>query len=188
MTDLTATERQRRRRAHKNGDHSLCDPQRRACAADAEPDREDPSQRDSPPASLRTRGRQLWRDVLAEMPDPTALERVALEEACRVADRLDGLDRILRGEAATWVRLRPTRTAGEVTVVVDQVLAESRQQAATLTKLLGELRRGRAAGRPAGKGTAGRAAPAANPGGGRGGGIIDLTARIAAARTAPPAR
>ncbi|KXK63430.1 hypothetical protein AWW66_03370 [Micromonospora rosaria] len=110
----------------------------------------------------------------------TVRDLVLLEEACRTADRLDRLDAILNGRDAVWVRLRQARGDGPVTLVVDQVLTESRQQQAALARMLQQLGRGRRAvppptGRPEGS--------AAKGGEGRAG-VADLTARIADARRA----
>lgn len=143
--DATSAARQRRYRAHKRGDHSLCDPAR--CS----PDSVTPSPvtvvtRNSAiatPAGLGTRGRRLWRDVVAEgEPGPAA--QVLLEEACRIADRLDRLDAVLSGDRDAWMRFHVSDDGAEVTVVVDKPLSEARQQAVALRQLVAELRQGTA--------------------------------------------
>ena len=94
------------------------------------------------PARLQARGRKLWREVteaydLAEKP----AELTMLEEACRIADRLERLDEILSGEVDAWMRLQLPREGSEtVRVVVDGALAEARQQANQLKQLVAALR------------------------------------------------
>lgn len=99
--------------------------------------------------------------------------RVLLEEACRIADRLDRLDALIDGREE-WLRLGVSDDGTEVRVTVDNLLSETRQQASALRGLVAELR-----------------AATAKPGvrqatsgqrGGKGGGLSDLTARIAARR------
>lgn len=62
---------------------------------------------------------------------------VLLEEACRAADRLDRLDAILRVRGEVYERLALDGTT--VILVVDQVLAEARQQASALRLLVASL-------------------------------------------------
>lgn len=61
-----------------------------------------------------------------------------LEEACRIADRLDRLDALLVGDADTWARLDHRRD-GTTEVVVDSALTEARQQALALRQLLASI-------------------------------------------------
>lgn len=102
----------------------------------------------------------MWRESLA-IWSLTPAHLVLLEEACRIADRLEWLDSILR--AAT----------GEVKADSAQfpdisgLLSESRQQSAALKALLAEIRQGQYGASPA----------SVNPTGGAG--VADLTARIA---------
>lgn len=184
MADATAAERQRRYRAHKRGDHSLCDPDRADCATvTVTPN---VTRHGVTPAAidLGNRGRRLWRQI-ADEGDLKPGERVVLEEACRTADRLDTLDRILRGDDDAWMRFRVNQDGDEVTVVVNNVLAEVRQQQVTLKQLLAELRtsRAEAAGKPPRRGKGGQARTSgtgATPAGKEGGGVVaDLAAWVA---------
>lgn len=120
--------------------------------------------------TLGTRGRRLWADLTAAA-EPSPAARVLIEEACRLADRLDRLDRILTGRDAEWLRLRVNDDGSEVTVTVDKVLSEARQQQVALKAVLGELR-------------AMRTPAATAPPQGKGGGVADLSARLAARRAA----
>jgi hypothetical protein len=156
-------ERQRRYKRHKAGDHSLCLPA--SC---------DKAGQSSPTVTVGGRGERgarLW----AEMADGLGpAHRVLLEEACRIADRLDRLDALLEGRQDAWLRFDSSRDdGGEVRVVIDALLGESRQQATALRGLVAEIR--------AAMGKSGRPVPV-KP---KGAGLGDLSARIAARRGAP---
>lgn len=74
----------------------------------------------------------------------TPAERIAaLElEADRTKERLDNLDRSLRGDPDAWLTLLERLPDTVAEIVVDKVLAEARQQAlalATITKTLAGL-------------------------------------------------
>lgn len=176
----TSAERQRRYRRHLKGDHTLCDPGR-GCAEPAPPP---PSIADEPAAEgtaadqapsadaqrLGARGAALWQAMHDVGLGPA--HRVLLEEACRLADRLDRLDAMVEGREE-WIRLR-SRDEDQTTyvVVVDGLLSEARQHATTLRGLVAELR----AALP--KTPARPSAPKQK------GGLGDLSSRIAARRAA----
>lgn len=176
MINPTGAERSRRYRAHKRGDHTLCPPDRPDCSAVTVASRvacdADPS--DGPTVRLRARGRRMWEQLVSD-GDP--VEVVALvEEICRTADRLDRLDAIVNGRDRAWLTLE-VDDVGEVTVVVDKVLGESRQQQMAFKGLLSELRAMR--GTSAKNSGRGRAQTS-----GKGGaGVTDIAARIAARRS-----
>lgn len=99
------------------------------------------------PDGLAERGTALWLDVLAER-DLDAAGRVLLAEACRMADRLEQMDRLLRGDISTWAVISDEYGAGgkrRVTVVLDDALGEARQQAATYRQIVATLKLGTAA-------------------------------------------
>ncbi|MGH3978099.1 MAG: hypothetical protein ACRDRZ_03695, partial [Pseudonocardiaceae bacterium] len=174
MTD-SAAERKRRSRRHQAGDHALCDPQRCAQAPGAA----------ASTARSRSRGQRLWEEMHSGL-GPGQL--VVLEEACRIADRLDRLDAQLDDQ--DWLTFH-TRDPGpcqppldglgddvtgqvtQVTVQVDRALSEARQQAMALKQLVAELRQSSSAAKRTSS-TAGTTQKA--------GGIADLSARIAARR------
>jgi hypothetical protein len=96
------------------------------------------------PAGLDARGRKLWREITSgyDLDDKPA-EIVLLEEACRIADRLERLDEILRGDAEVWTRIRLPREDGDeqpLTLIIDGALSEARQQANILKQLVAALR------------------------------------------------
>ncbi|MEU0797163.1 hypothetical protein ABZ342_44475 [Amycolatopsis sp. NPDC005961] len=149
QVDGTGAERARRyrkrRRLHNSGDHSMCLPGR--CAAlegDDARDVTDPADvilgvttDTSPSSRLGPRGAELWAAVCAGWT-PSALHSELLLEACRIVDRLDKLDRQLRGE--DWLHFRArAEDEGEVHVYIDKALAEAREQEQTLRALIVEL-------------------------------------------------
>lgn len=62
-----------------------------------------------------------------------------LEEACRIADRLDKLDALLRGDADVWARLVHDVRTEDYELRIDSALIEARQQANTLRQILASL-------------------------------------------------
>lgn len=164
MADSPA-ERARRARRHKKGDHSLCDPARRCQLIEQTEVREAVASQESRESPRGPRGQELW-DALASA-DLGPAHRLLLDETCRMADRLDRLDASLENKN-TWLRFEAA-DGGSVVVVVDGVLAEYRQQVATLRSLVAEIRAvlPKASGKPA---------PESAP---KGGGLADLTSRIA---------
>lgn len=82
----------------------------------------------TPPKGLRKAGRAIWEAVTASL-DLDRQETQLLLECCRVSDRLDALDAVLRreGVVAQDGKAHPA-------------LVESRQQQITLTRLIASLR------------------------------------------------
>lgn len=103
----------------------------------------------TPPPTLGERGRKVWAAITATHElDPAG--RVLAEEACRIADRLESLDAILRGDVDTWAVITDEYTAGgkrTVKVVLDDALGEARQQALAFRALMATLKLGTAAER-----------------------------------------
>jgi hypothetical protein len=151
---LQAAERQRRRRRHVRGDHSGCLPTSCPAAGESLTVTSQPKIRKPSPSVTTTesdnrpavslavgvkgeRGARLWADMADELGPA---HRVLLEEACRIADRLDRLDALLEGRQDSWLHLAGEGDGTQVRVVVDGLLAETRQQATALRGLVAELR------------------------------------------------
>lgn len=180
----TAALRARRARRHAKGDHSLCDPARRcelveqAEANDAVAAADERVERTG--SRYGPRGQQL-HDAVAGEPWVGPLQRQLLDEACRLADRLDRLDAALESKG-TWLRYEAT-DGGDVVITIDSVLSEARQQAMALRSLIAEL--DKAATRGSKSGAGGGAAentPSRMQASRKGGGVLDLQARAAARR------
>lgn len=124
---------------------------------------------DDLPFGLGDRGSRLWREMTASAA-LTPAHSVLLEEACRIADRLDWLNSIV----LRWVS--PVNTDdgdGEPkSADIQGLLAESRQQSTALRGLLAEIRQGL-------KGSA-SSSPSSGKSGGAG--VSDLSAKIAERR------
>lgn len=88
---------------------------------------------------MASKGRRLWRE-LCELYDFDPAERVLLEEACRIADRLDRLEAALTGGEREWLRFQVRDDGAEVRVVIDSALSEARQQANVLKQIVAALR------------------------------------------------
>lgn len=122
------------------------------------------------PPGLGSRGSRLWREMTAS-GSLTPAHLVLLEEACRLADRLDWLNSII-SRACSPGKADDGDTAGE-SPAIGPLLAEARQQQTALRGLVAEIRQAQK----------GSAAPADKPAAKAGGsGVSDLTARIAARR------
>lgn len=93
--------------------------------------------------SLSERLRDHFADQSAADPTVAAL----VIEACRIVDRLDQIDAIITGKSE-WIELMHFRVRNgesqEVTVTLDGVLAEARQQSAALKALMMQLGVGKA--------------------------------------------
>lgn len=91
------------------------------------------------PRGLGTKGQRLWKE-LHEIAEFNPAEIVLLEEACRISDRLDKLHFQLDDPDASWLKLKVNDDTTEVTVIVDNVLGEARQQANVLKQIVAALR------------------------------------------------
>jgi len=117
---------------------------------------------------LASRGRRLWREMDGDTR--TGADKVLVEEACRLADRLDRLDAIVNGDPGEWMRFRVSEDGAEVTVTLDKALDQARQYAVALTQVLAKLNQGKSEGKPE-----------------TGGSILDQLAARRAQRLANPA-
>lgn len=96
------------------------------------------------PIGLGKRGAKLWAELVADGL-LHAGSRVLAEEACRIADRLEALDGLLRGKRSAWARIKPPRewsvenADGDFVLQIDGLLIESRQQANALRQIVATL-------------------------------------------------
>ncbi|HEU4422054.1 MAG TPA: hypothetical protein VFR67_05880, partial [Pilimelia sp.] len=137
----TDADRQRRRRArlkaHEQGDHSQC--LSGPCVEPAGDERDVTGTDDG--LRLGPAGHRLWDELAGDRE--TAGRRVLVLQACRITDRLEALDQLLRGDAEQWLDIVATKgDPDRQELVIDKALTEERQQATALKQLLAELRQG----------------------------------------------
>lgn len=92
------------------------------------------------PKGLDARGRKLWRDVTGERKwDSAGL--VLIGEACRLVDRLEKLDGLLRGDVDQWAKIVDEYKGRdrEVYLDIDASLTEARQMQTALLGVLTKL-------------------------------------------------
>jgi hypothetical protein len=118
----------------------LCRECRSAAGSGEWPPLAAPESSAEPHAGFGPRGARLWRDMGADKAGFSPAELVLLEEACRLADRLDRLDDFLCGRQDAWLRFHARNEDGTIVrVVVDRALSEARQQADTLRSIVADL-------------------------------------------------
>lgn len=83
------------------------------------------------------RGQRLWDELEGQVDGERGL--VLLDEACRIADRLDRLDELLRGDTDVWCRLVHDARTQDYELRIDAALVEARQQAGVLRQILTSL-------------------------------------------------
>lgn len=97
------------------------------------------------PLGLGAAGKKLWNEM-NKLQDFGPAEKVTVEEMCRIKDRLDQLNDIIAGKGVLQLmHFRSMIDAAEdddrsVTMTVDGVLSESRQQANIFKQLHASLR------------------------------------------------
>lgn len=88
-------------------------------------------------ATFGPRGQALWDDL---SPRLDVARRVVLDEACRLADRLDHFARVLDGDGETWATIREAHSEGmPAQLIVSSVVGEARMTATVLRQLIAEL-------------------------------------------------
>ena len=93
------------------------------------------------PAGLGAGGKALWQGITAEHDlDPAQV--VQLTEACRMKDRCDQLDSLLRGDADTWATLQlDPRSNGQVYELrITGALTKANETANSMKQLIAALR------------------------------------------------
>lgn len=92
------------------------------------------------PSNLEARGAALWKALMpADSFD--AKRAVLAAEACRMADRLDKLDLLIRGDVDTWCRITEDRS-GDLEVSLNSAATEARQLTNVFRQLMGQLAEG----------------------------------------------
>lgn len=71
--------------------------------------------------------------------DLTPTDRVLLDEACRLMDRIDHFDRLLSGESEAWSTVADFEGNRPSVLVISSLVSESRQHATELRQVLKAL-------------------------------------------------
>lgn len=91
------------------------------------------------PAGLLARGKAMW-EALNGTYQLDAATAVLAAEACRIADRLERMNGILRGRSKEWISFEQRDDgSGGFDVIVDNALSEARQQQLALNQILKTL-------------------------------------------------
>lgn len=93
-----------------------------------------------PPTGLESGGRQLWRDVTRDHPGLNRVQLVQLHEACRMKDRCDKLDQLLRGDVDAWATIVPSDVEGEFKLQIAGALGRANETANSMKQLLAAMR------------------------------------------------
>ena len=118
-------------------------------------------------------GQRLW-DAIAEAHELDEAQRVQLVEACRMKDRLDQLDLLLRGDVSTWVSIHESEGRPAV-LVINAALVQANTTANTMKQLLAAMRLPDSSGkRPQQRGGARGAYGVQTPGGADVGSVSSL--------------
>lgn len=88
------------------------------------------------PKGLKVRGKRLWQQVLEIRPRLGPGERVLLEEACRLTDRLEALNDEIAGRKAADV---VTKDGRRFVLVVDAAMQEARLTTIALRQVMMSL-------------------------------------------------
>lgn len=91
------------------------------------------------PAHLGPGGKALWKAITADH-ELDGAQVVQLTEACRMKDRCDKLDQVLRGDPATWMELAGDSDHMNCTLRVDGALTKANDTANSMKQLIAALR------------------------------------------------
>ena len=111
-------------------------------------------------------GQRLWDAITAAHEELDAQQEVQLTEACRMKDRLDKLDELLRGDAGAWATIEDFDGRPSV-LVISSALDKANATANVMKQLLAAMRLPDSTGkRPQQRGGARGSYGAQTPGGG----------------------
>jgi len=91
------------------------------------------------PAGLGPGGLALWEGI-SDAHELDAAQVVQLTEACRMKDRCDQLDLVLRGDVATWTDIVTDADGTPVSLRVDSALSKANETANGMKQLIAALR------------------------------------------------
>jgi hypothetical protein len=86
---------------------------------------------------MSDRAEQFRTAALAAKPTMGPGDRLLLDEACRLVDRLDRFDDLISGESSAWLEFEVQEA--QVVVVISSVVAEARQTVSELRQVVTRL-------------------------------------------------
>lgn len=94
------------------------------------------------PTGLGTGGRALWKSIVEKHEELDGVQLVHLTEACRMKDRLDKMDEVLRGDVDSWMTLvEDVASDGSVYELrITNALSKANETANTMKQLLAAMR------------------------------------------------
>ncbi len=92
------------------------------------------------PSGLGDGGRALWDGVTKDHPELDAMQVAQLTEACRMKDRCDKLDELLRGNVDVWAELVLGIDGAAYELRITSALDKANATANTMKQLLAALR------------------------------------------------
>lgn len=93
----------------------------------------------STPTELGAGGKALWK-AITDDHELDATQEVQLLEACRAKDRLDQLDRILRGDVDLWAEIVGDEEHSRCRLQIAPALSKANETANLMKQLLAALR------------------------------------------------
>ena len=91
------------------------------------------------PSGFGPGGQALWKGITGSH-ELDAMQVVQLTEACRMKDRCDQLDEVLRGDADTWMELAGDSDHVSCSLRIDAALSKANETANAMKQLLAALR------------------------------------------------
>lgn len=93
------------------------------------------------PAGLGAGGKALWKAIVADH-ELDGAQIVQLTEACRMKDRCDKLDEVLRGDSNTWMKLVvDIQSDGDIYELrITNALSKANETANSMKQLIAALR------------------------------------------------
>ena len=98
------------------------------------------------PSGLGAGGRALWKSV-SGVHEIDGVQAAQLTEACRMKDRLDQLDKVLRGDVQYWTEVLYDADGSPVSLRIDAALQRANDTANAMKQLISALRLPDAEGR-----------------------------------------
>ena len=89
--------------------------------------------------NLGDRGKRLFKEMTKQYPNLDPIQNELLTEACRIADQLETLHNITRGQAEAWAFVKMPRQGGTIKVEIDNVVSTQRQLQLALKNITATL-------------------------------------------------